>query len=319
VSALAGRDHLQLLRGLARLRASAFECRAGISERIFAHRHAGGGVFEPHRESLLTLLGHRLRLVTAIERLARQALAVARSISLKRERAESLPQLGLRIDDETDFALEPCHLGLGRIVVALGTMDVVAGLIVGRPQGLELRLDRALGAALRFDLVDRFGDQPGNPRLLGQRLVAAHQPEHVLFGFALGIERPVLARHLTLAFELVDLGTEFAQDVVDARQIFAGIGEPTFSFAAALLVARHARRFFEEDPQLFGFGLDDPGHGALADDGVGTRTEPSAQKHVMDVFAPNRLIVDEVAGLPVAGQHPLDRDLGIGSPRATQS
>jgi hypothetical protein len=79
--------------------------------------------------------------------------------------------------------------------------------------------------------------------------------------------------HLGLLLELVEVGVELAQDVVDARQVLARVLEPVLGLAAALLVLGDAGGLLEEQAQLFGPALDDAADRALADDGVGARAQ----------------------------------------------
>ena len=97
-------------------------------------------------------------------------------------------------------------------------------------------------------------------------------------------------------FQLVQVGVQLAQDVVDPRQVLARVLQAAFGFAAALLVLGHAGGFFEEQAQFLGARFDDAADRALADDGVGARAEAGAQEHVLHVAAAHRLVVDVVAG-----------------------
>ena len=109
---------------------------------------------------------------------------------------------------------------------------------------------------------------------------------------------------------------EFAQDVVDSGQVLAGVFQPGLGLAAALLVLRDTRGFFEEEAQLFGLAFDDAADRALADDRVGTGAEAGAEEYVLHVAAAHRLVVDVVAAGAVPRQHPLDGDLGEAIPLA---
>ena len=121
----------------------------------------------------------------------------------------------------------------------------------------------------------------------------------------------VLTGNRGLRFEALHLVPQFAADVLDPGQVVARVGQAALGFLASLLVLGDAGRFFEEDAQLVGLGLDDARNGALTDDGVGTRPQTSPEKEVGDVLAADLLVVDEILGLAVAGQHPLDRKLGV--------
>src|SRR5205823_8562770 len=68
------------------------------------------------------------------------------------------------------------------------------------------------------------------------------------------------------------------------------------------------------DSQLFGLRLDDARDHALLDDRVRPRTESGAEENIVDVAAADRNIVDVIAGIAVAREKPLDRQLGVLSP-----
>ncbi len=61
----------------------------------------------------------------------------------------------------------------------------------------------------------------------------------------------------------------------------AGLGLP-----AAFLILGDARRFFEEDPQFLGLGLDEPRDHALLDDGVAARPQAGTQENIGNIPAP---------------------------------
>ena len=131
---------------------------------------------------------------------------------------------------------------------------------------------------------------------------------------ALVLQRAVLLRHHGLAFELVEVGVQLAQDVLDAGDVLARVLQPALGFAAPLLVLGHAGGLLEKQAQLLGLALDDAADGALADDGVGARAQAGAEEHVLHVAAAHRLVVDVVARRAVTRQHALDGDFGKGVP-----
>jgi len=71
--------------------------------------------------------------------------------------------------------------------------------------------------------------------------------------------------------------------------------QTVLGFAAAFLVLRYARGFFEEHAQLFRLRLDQARDHALPDDCVSTRPEAGAEEDVLNVAAACRQIVDVVA------------------------
>ncbi|OQA31436.1 MAG: hypothetical protein BWY57_02349 [Betaproteobacteria bacterium ADurb.Bin341] len=126
----------------------------------------------------------------------------------------------------------------------------------------------------------------------------------------------VTARHFGLRLQLFHLVAKFEPDILDPRQIFARILDAPFGFLAALLVTGHPRRFFQKNAQIVRPRLDNARNRALTDDGVGARPQASAQEQVGNVLAAHLQIIDEIIGLAVAGQHALDRQLGVLRPLA---
>jgi hypothetical protein len=68
-------------------------------------------------------------------------------------------------------------------------------------------------------------------------------------------ELAVFGRDPGLRIESRDLRAELAADVLDARQVLAGVGQPPFGFLAPLVVLRYAGRFLEKMRSSSGFGL----------------------------------------------------------------
>ncbi len=131
---------------------------------------------------------------------------------------------------------------------------------------------------------------------------------------ALLLQRAVQGRHLGLLFQLLQVGIEFAQDVVHPNQVLARVLQPVLGLAAALLVFADPGGLFQEQAQLFGTRFDDSADGALADDGVGARPQARAQEDVLHVAPAHRLAVDVVAAGAVAREHAPHGDLGVGIP-----
>src|SRR5205814_164185 len=140
------------------------------------------------------------------------------------------------------------------------------------------------------------------------------KPEKLLHFLQARFVLPILGGDPGLRVELFELAAKFDPDVLDARQIVAGVGEPAFGFLAPLPVFRDTRRFFEKNTELLGLRLDHAGNHSLLDDRVGARTESGAEEEVVDVAAANRDIVDVIGGIAVARQHALDRQLRILAP-----
>ena len=131
---------------------------------------------------------------------------------------------------------------------------------------------------------------------------------------AVGLQRVVACSHRRLFFQPLQVGIELAQDVFHAGQVFTRVVQTVGGFAATLLVFGNPGSFFQKQPQLFGFGLDDAADSALANDGVSARPQAGAQKHVLHVTATHRLVVDVVAGGAITREHALDGDFNKLSP-----
>ena len=126
-------------------------------------------------------------------------------------------------------------------------------------------------------------------------------------------------RHLGLAFQFFKVGVQFAQDVFHTRQVFAGVAQAVFGLAAAFFVLGNACGLLQKQTQFFGLGFNDAADRALANDGVSAWTQTSAQEHILHITAAHRLVVDVVAAGAVAGQDPLDGDLGELAPLAART
>ena len=74
--------------------------------------------------------------------------------------------------------------------------------------------------------------------------------------------------HLGLAFEFFQIGVQLTQNIFHACEVFAGIAQPVFGFAATFFVFGNTGSFFQKQTQLFRLGFDDAADGALPNDGV---------------------------------------------------
>ncbi len=95
---------------------------------------------------------------------------------------------------------------------------------------------RRLGFQVDLGLLDRALVA----LLLGLCLALAQQPQQMLLLFAVGMQGLETLRDLGLAFELVEVGAELAQDVFHAGQVLARVRQAVFRLAAAFLVLGHA-------------------------------------------------------------------------------
>ena len=132
-------------------------------------------------------------------------------------------------------------------------MQRVARRVVVGAQRLEPRLG---GAHLRLDRFQRDGQRRDfrsctarAPRTASCCLANHSRCCDV---FEPRLELAVLRGDLRLLVEARQLVAELEPDVLDAREVLAGVGEPPFGLLAPLLVLRDARGFLEEDAQLLG-------------------------------------------------------------------
>ncbi len=131
-----------------------------------------------------------------------------------------------------------------------------------------------------------------------------------------GLQLLVVLGDFGLRGELLDLGPEFALDVLDTVHVAARVLQPGFGFAAALLVFGHTGGLFQITAQFLRLGLDQARNHALLDNGVGARADPGAKEEVGDIAPPHPHVVDVIGGVAAAVEHALDRDFGVLRPLA---
>ena len=314
--ALVSGQHLDLLLHLGHAAALLIGLGLGGTQGFFERRQLAHAVFG--------LGGQQLGALFGFKGLRRQALGFHRRVLLARgplaglflELGQALLDTQAAIDDKTDFRFQPADFGAGFVQLALGLVDLVTGGVMRLANGFQIGLDVAQIGQPAFEVVDGFFSIGLDFGLVGLALSALQKPQLLLFERAVALQRVVTQRDFSLLFELVEVGVELAQDVFDAGQVFTGVRQAVGGLAAALFVLGDTGRFFEEQAQFFRLGLDDAADGALADDGVSTRAQAGAQKHVLHVTPAHRLVVDVVAGGTVAREHALDGDLAKLAPLA---
>ena len=311
---LSGRQHLDLLLHLRHQRtllvAGRLRGAHGVLEGrqlqrlLLGLRRQHGGLF---------LAGHDLRgdllQLGAGRRLAIGPLRVLR-LQLGQPRLGALAAF----DDIADALLEPAHFQRRFAELALPGVQHVVGRVVRLAHRLQFGLHRAQLGQPRFQRIRGLGHRDLHALFLAGRVAVLQEPQLVQLERALVLQRAVPRRHLGLLLELVQVGVELAQDVVDARQVLARVLEPVLGLAAALLVLADAGGLFQEQAQLLGARFDDAADRALADDGVGARPQAGAQEDVLHVAPAHRLAVDVVAAAAVAREHAPHGDLGVAVP-----
>ena len=215
-----------------------------------------------------------------------------------------------------DLGLQPADFGSGGVEFALRRVDRLGSLHVGLAAGLDGGFQRLQPRAAGLHRAAGVGHLLLQPPGFVTSLVALEQPQQVL---ALGVgvaQLAVARRHFGLTGQVFDALAQFHADVVEARQVVAGVSQPPFCLPPALAILGDTRSLFEEAADLLRPRLDDARDHALLDDRVGARPEAGTEKQVDDVLAPDLGPVDEVARLATAVEHPLDRDLRVLGPLA---
>ena len=317
--ALVSGQHLNLLLDLGHTGALLVGLGLGLAQRFFKRRQLGLVLFGLRRQQLGLFFG--------LDGLGGQTLGLRSGVFLAcRPLRRLLLELGQTlldaqpaIDDEADFSLQPPYFRAGFIKFALGLIDLVTRRIVRLANGFQVGLNVAQVGDTTFEIIHRLLGVHLDPGLVGLALGTFQEPQLVLLEGAVSLQRVVAHGHFGLLFQVVEVGIEFAQDVFYSRQVFPGIRQPVGGLPAAFLVFGDACGLFQKEAQLFRFGFDDAADGALTNDGVGPRAEAGAQKHVLDIAAAYRLVVDVIAGGAVPGQNTLDGDLGKLAPLAASA
>ena len=233
--------------------------------------------------------------------------------------ADALGAALAAVDHKADFGFQPADFGAGLVQRALGLVDFVTGGVMGLPHLLQIGLGLAQigGACLQgVGRLRRLGLYAG---LLGGGLRTLQKPLLLLLAGHILLQALELHCRFGLLFQLAQVGGELAQNVFYPGQVLAGVGNAVFGFAPALFVLGDAGGLFQKQAQLFGARFDDAADGALADDGVGTWPQAGTQKHVLHIAAAHRLVVDEIAGGSIAGEHAAHRDFGKLAPLAADA
>ena len=220
------------------------------------------------------------------------------------------------LDHEADFGLQLAHFGAGLVELALCLVDLIPRGVMRLTDGLQFRLDPAQIGGTGFQVGQGLGGVLLDLGLIGLSFRALQEPQLVLLERGARLQVVVAGRHFSLFLQLFQVGVELAQDVFHPRQVLTGVREPVGGFPPAFLVFGNTGRLLQEQAQFFRLALDDAADGALPDDGVGPGAQPGTQKHVLDIAAANRLVVDVITAVAIPRQHPLDGDFGELAPLA---
>ncbi len=135
------------------------------------------------------------------------------------------------------------------------------------------------------------------------------------FGFLVA---PIVLGRLGLLLQVLKLLGQLVTHIVQAVQVLAGMLHAQFGFPAAFLVFGDAGRFFQENPQVLRFGLDQPGDRTLLDDGVAARSQAGAQEDIDNIAAAAAGAVQKIMRLAIATELALDGNLVIVRPGTAQ-
>ena len=261
--------------------------------RLALRRSAGGGVRVPARlpggERLFGAItvpqGILLRRVRRIELGAHLQQIGRKRVDLRAvapDQIDQFLQLNLALVKFGPLPLAQLARVLDALLDAgnLGTGSVIARL------HRALRIDA--GALFSADPLNRrFNFAKFCERPLQRGIAAAHrllpspgvrieslqsQYEHLGLQLALLFLQHLIAPSgCRLALQMPDLLVHFLAQVIQPIEILARVADAVFRFAATLLVARNARRFLQECPQVIGTRLDDARNHALLDDRITAR------------------------------------------------
>ena len=229
-------------------------------------------------------------------------------------------QLGLRFGD----------LGAGVVVLVAqhGQPAVAAGAGFGQGADLGVGLLHRQHQLLGFG-AQRLGAGVELVQLAGQALVVrlggfvpallvpggvlgpadGVHPEGDLQAFAgVGIFQEFLG-FLAVPLQRAHPAFQFAQDVPQPFQVALGGGQAALGLVFAVAEPGDAGGFLENFPPLAGFGGDDLGNAALADDGVAVPAQAGVQQQLVDILEADVLAVDGVLALAAAVVPAADGDL----------
>ena len=180
-----------------------------------------------------------------------------------------------------------------------------------RPRLLEIGLEASLIGKRGLELRPLILHESGAPA----RLLVVRPPlEREVFR----LERPLCRLELTvllglrgLALKVCEPARELLAQIVQPIEVLDRVAHPVLGLAAAFLVLRDSRRFFQKVAKVIGLRLDDSRDHALLDDRIAAGSETGPVEHVHDVAAPAPRPVQPVGRLAVARELPAHRNLVV--------
>ena len=126
----------------------------------------------------------------------------------------------------------------------------------------------------------------------------------------LALERAILFGALGLTPQSPELALDLPQDVAHALEVLLRPLHLALRHLTAAAIKRGARRFLDEEAELFGPGADQLLDASLLDDGVGLAPDTGAEEQLGDVAQAARHPVQQVLGLTGAIVPPRHHDVG---------
>ena len=209
------------------------------------------------------------------------------------------------------FLRELANLGAHLLPALEQALDLALELLRGLPEIGQAILALLYGGPRRCLACGKLGNGhaplfffPPQPRhFLDEGLVGRGEPgvvrgEHgEVELLPLLVQRLVLLRLAGLTLERADLALHLVHDITDALKVLAGRVELSLGLASLLLVARHSRRFLDEDAPLPGLGGEDVIQTVLVHEGVSLGIDAGAGEEILDVAKPAHAFVEQVFAL----------------------
>ena len=140
-----------------------------------------------------------------------------------RQLRDLLREPRFRFADEGELLLEPGHFRVGRVEPALLLVQRVAGRVVAGAQRLQLALGRAQFRLQRFQRHRQRGHLRRALFAHADGVLLLREPQQVLRLLQPAFEFTVFGGDTGLRLQAQQLVAEFEANVLDARQVLAGI------------------------------------------------------------------------------------------------
>ena len=200
--------------------------------------------FDLCREQFGLLIAHRREFGNAFQFQLGIFFARRPLLDLVAQRHDALFHTLPTFDHVTNFCFQPPNIGVRFVEQALRLVQFIARRVMALAHGFEFGFDVAQTGGLLFQRVHSGLGFGANFQLIRLRFCPFQKPLLVLFQRDIGLQGVVTLGDFGLLFQLFEVGIEFAQNVVHAREIFPRIGQTVFGFPPPFFVFGNARRFF---------------------------------------------------------------------------